>query len=370
MKLKNVLCMAVVSAAVALTGVPVSGTAMVVHAEESQISNLDEILKQMYALYTNGDYASMYTLDASDMTKTYVDAVKNSGSDRYVIDLDGNTKAMIYVAPNGGWWWYFGQMENNLRQGNGTTIILASELHEIFTGNYIADFPNGEGKYSVLWNDGTGYEISGTFQETPFLNGTYQVHAAWLSDELEWLSSDLLITYANNQIFSVDGWDLDLDGWDEEDIVNNELVSYSVYYFYNEYTDIPISFVPSIGYDLFAVGMNIEGSGYWWGKSSEIINEGLSILKGNSAASAYTSSETPAAPTPEVITPAPTTPAVPELTNIPSTYTVERNDNLTKIAQKVYGDKKYWKNIYEANKDVIKSNYMIWANQVLVIPEL
>lgn len=163
MKLKNVLCMAAVSAAVALAGVPVSGTVAVVHAEETQIAGLDEILRQMYALYTTGDYVSMYAVDASDATKAYADTIRNSDSDRYVIDLDGNTKAMMYVAPEGGYWWYFGQMESNLRQGNGTTILCASELTEIFTGNYIADFPNGQGKYSVLWNDGTGYDISGTF---------------------------------------------------------------------------------------------------------------------------------------------------------------------------------------------------------------
>ena len=51
-----------------------------------------------------------------------------------------------------------------------------------------------------------------------------------------------------------------------------------------------------------------------------------------------------------------------------STYTVERGDNLSKIAKKIYGNEKYWKVIYEANAGVVKSNYIIYKNQVLIIP--
>lgn len=49
------------------------------------------------------------------------------------------------------------------------------------------------------------------------------------------------------------------------------------------------------------------------------------------------------------------------------TYTVEANDNLCKIAEKVYGDRKAWKEIYKANP-TIKSDYVIYKGQVLVIP--
>lgn len=49
------------------------------------------------------------------------------------------------------------------------------------------------------------------------------------------------------------------------------------------------------------------------------------------------------------------------------TYTVEANDNLCKIAEKVYGDRKAWKEIYKANP-TIKSDYVIYRGQVLVIP--
>lgn len=50
------------------------------------------------------------------------------------------------------------------------------------------------------------------------------------------------------------------------------------------------------------------------------------------------------------------------------TYTVERNDNLSKIAKKVYGNEKLWKVIYDANSGVVKSNYIIYTGQVLTIP--
>lgn len=49
------------------------------------------------------------------------------------------------------------------------------------------------------------------------------------------------------------------------------------------------------------------------------------------------------------------------------TYTVEANDNLCKIAQKVYGDMKAWREIYKANP-IIKDDYTIYKGQVLVIP--
>lgn len=51
-----------------------------------------------------------------------------------------------------------------------------------------------------------------------------------------------------------------------------------------------------------------------------------------------------------------------------STYTVERGDNLSKIAKKIYGNEKYWKVIYEANSGVVKGDYIIYKNQVLIIP--
>ncbi len=50
------------------------------------------------------------------------------------------------------------------------------------------------------------------------------------------------------------------------------------------------------------------------------------------------------------------------------TYTVEKNDCLWKIAKKVYGDETLWKLIYDANSGSIKSDYVIYNGQVLVIP--
>jgi len=51
-----------------------------------------------------------------------------------------------------------------------------------------------------------------------------------------------------------------------------------------------------------------------------------------------------------------------------STYTVERGDNLSKIAKKIYGDEKLWRVIYNANSSVVKSDYIIYKNQILIIP--
>lgn len=51
-----------------------------------------------------------------------------------------------------------------------------------------------------------------------------------------------------------------------------------------------------------------------------------------------------------------------------TTYTVEAGDNLCKIAKKVYGDEQGYMDIYNANINIIKSNYMIYKGQVLIIP--
>lgn len=50
-------------------------------------------------------------------------------------------------------------------------------------------------------------------------------------------------------------------------------------------------------------------------------------------------------------------------------YTVEPNDTLGKISQKVYGSAKKWKKIFEANSDHLKSPDKIYAGQVLKIPQ-
>ena len=53
----------------------------------------------------------------------------------------------------------------------------------------------------------------------------------------------------------------------------------------------------------------------------------------------------------------------------PKTYTVKSGDCLYNISRAMYGDPERWREIYEANKDVIGSNpNMIFPNQVFTIP--
>lgn len=49
-------------------------------------------------------------------------------------------------------------------------------------------------------------------------------------------------------------------------------------------------------------------------------------------------------------------------------YTVQPNDYLIKIAEKYYGDKRQWLKIYDANKDKIGSEYIIYIGEQLLIP--
>jgi nucleoid-associated protein YgaU len=52
-----------------------------------------------------------------------------------------------------------------------------------------------------------------------------------------------------------------------------------------------------------------------------------------------------------------------------STYTVAKGDSLSKIAKQLYGDAQKWRQIYEANKDIIKNPDLIQPGLVLKIPE-
>jgi len=48
---------------------------------------------------------------------------------------------------------------------------------------------------------------------------------------------------------------------------------------------------------------------------------------------------------------------------------VVKGDSLSKIAKREYGDPSKWRQIYEANKDVIDNPNLIEPGQDLTIPE-
>ena len=49
---------------------------------------------------------------------------------------------------------------------------------------------------------------------------------------------------------------------------------------------------------------------------------------------------------------------------------VKPGDTLSGIAKAVYGDRKHWKEIYEANKDKIKNPDLIQAGWELRLPKI
>lgn len=51
-------------------------------------------------------------------------------------------------------------------------------------------------------------------------------------------------------------------------------------------------------------------------------------------------------------------------------YTVVSGDSLSKIAKREYGDMHKWKQIYEANRDIIKDPNLIYPGQKLKLPPL
>lgn len=53
-----------------------------------------------------------------------------------------------------------------------------------------------------------------------------------------------------------------------------------------------------------------------------------------------------------------------------TTYTVVSGDSLSRIAKRHYGDASKWKQIHEANLDLIKNPDLIYPGQVLTLPNL
>lgn len=49
-------------------------------------------------------------------------------------------------------------------------------------------------------------------------------------------------------------------------------------------------------------------------------------------------------------------------------YTVQKGDNLSKIAKNLLGDANAWKRIFEANRDVLDNPDKIFPGQTLKIP--
>jgi nucleoid-associated protein YgaU len=50
------------------------------------------------------------------------------------------------------------------------------------------------------------------------------------------------------------------------------------------------------------------------------------------------------------------------------TYTIASGDSLSKIAKHFYGDANRWREIFEANRDVIKNPDLIYPGQTIKIP--
>jgi nucleoid-associated protein YgaU len=54
----------------------------------------------------------------------------------------------------------------------------------------------------------------------------------------------------------------------------------------------------------------------------------------------------------------------------PRTYTVERGDTLSEIAQRHYGRARHWRAIFDANRGILDDPDRIHPGQVLTLPEL
>lgn len=52
------------------------------------------------------------------------------------------------------------------------------------------------------------------------------------------------------------------------------------------------------------------------------------------------------------------------------TYTIEKGDTLSAVAQRFYGKAKYWRQIHEANRDTIDNPDRVFPGQTIVLPAI
>lgn len=76
-----------------------------------------------------------------------------------------------------------------------------------------------------------------------------------------------------------------------------------------------------------------------------------------------------ATPTPSATPARATGAAASTTTGAARTYTVQKGDSLSKIAQQVYGRADRWRAIFDANRDKIDDPDLIHPGQVLVLPD-
>ncbi|MFH1039399.1 MAG: LysM peptidoglycan-binding domain-containing protein [PVC group bacterium] len=110
----------------------------------------------------------------------------------------------------------------------------------------------------------------------------------------------------------------------------------------------------------------------------EKIDRALALPAGNGRKEAPPPGAEAAAPVPGGSPPEPTAPALPGGTPPPETgrdaaappeaYTVQPGDNLARIAEKFYGDRTAWKQIYQANRQTLANPNALKVGQELTIP--
>lgn len=350
--------------------------------EDNVFAGLDSILRQAYVNYSANNMDALYALDDDSTTKVFCKQLSAEGLDRYICKIDENISAMLYAPVDGGYWWYFGQIENGLRQGTGTTIVcIDSKEYMKYSGGYANDLPAGDG---VLYahSDWFEYSISGVFQGS-LLNGIYKVK---MTDPDTGEVSNANFPYVGNHLLP-----------DFEEMTPDGTGSYSFYApnnhlhrFYMDGQNFGCKVDVPEGSEIMVFGSFGNGeNGYFRFVSynSQEMNNGFPVLRGNPSASLAQTEISTDKPNAETIAPIPesnntdtpnietSTPEDKEVVapseqsaSIPTTYTVKRGDNLCKIAKEIYGNEKYYIDIYNANVNLIKDDYIIYANEVLTIP--
>jgi len=123
---------------------------------------------------------------------------------------------------------------------------------------------------------------------------------------------------------------------------------------------------PASGNRGYLMGMPPEAAERKATRTVRVVEIELGFAKKLPARSAGITKQAPAEGMAETMEAGETLPAATEQTS--KSYTVGKNDTLQKISKKFYGTTRKWKDIYEANKDILRTPDRLYPGQTLKIP--
>ena len=157
-----------------------------IESERALTNARHDLMEQVISLMSAGDYEGMLDVDGSENAGLVVD---NMEGDSYVYAQDGYTsdytgKAVgIYkyqAALSSGYYFYYGDYENGVRSGQGTSYLKTdgyNKSYEVYEGAWANDKPNGQGTHRTV-NENTGDELVTVEESGNLVDGLFDGEVA------------------------------------------------------------------------------------------------------------------------------------------------------------------------------------------------